>query len=513
MRRTALAVLAVFMSAATLSVAHAAPAAASITRSNVSVSPNSLCGQVRLFVSLSGTSDQITPRLPIRVYASAPDRGLARTLVRTYTSYTTALDTTQTLFTAAPGGTGPGVQLDVEWTGGTDSFTTESYFDQCPGTLFSIAPARMLDTRTGQGTTGPGRVPVATTLAVDPRPVAGVPGDGVTAIVMNLTVTEPAAPGFVTAWPCGSTRPTASNLNFAAGQTIANLVVVDVTGRSATGSVCLYSSAATNLIADVTGYFVDDQEPRPIGGGIVSLDSPQRTLDTRTGNAPSSARTVRRLQIGGRFDIPTSGVTAVALNVTAVNALVPGYLTVFPCGTTPPNASNVNYPVGVATPNAAIVGLSSSGELCIFTETDVDVLIDVTGYFSVALHANYQPSSPLRLVDTRSPNPFDARPTAHQKLEPTTVIPQKILFASAIAIVNVTATNVETDGWLAIFPCDRPVPSTSTLNFVAGQTVANTTLVRTNGSAEICVYSTGRVDLVVDLQGTTSGWPRQPAIS
>ena len=206
-------------------------------------------------------------------------------------------------------------------------------------------------------------------------------------------------------------------------------------------------------------------------------------------------------------------MTAVALNVTAVNALVPGYLTVFPCGTTPPNASNVNYPVGVATPNAAIVGLSASGELCIFTETDVDVLVDVTGYFSVAVHTNYQPSSPLRVVDTRVGSALDTRPTARQKLEPTTVIPQKILFASAIAIVNVTATDVESDGWLAIFPCDRPVPSTSTLNFVAGQTVANATLVRSSGSAEICVYSTARVNLVVDLQGVTSGWPRQPSVS
>lgn len=354
---------------------------------------------------------------------------------------------------------------------------------------------------------------MATTLAVDPRPVPGVPGNGVTAIVMNLTVTEPAAPGFVTAWPCGSTRPTASNLNFAAGQTVANLVVVDVTGRFATGSVCLYSSATTNLIADVTGYFVDDQDPRPIGGGIVSLDSPQRALDTRTGASPSSNGTVRRLQLGGRFDIPPTGVTAVALNVTAVNALVPAYLTVFPCGTTPPNASNVNYPVGRATPNSAIVGLSGNGELCIFTETDVDVLIDVTGYFSTAVHTNYQPSSPLRFVDTRSTSALDTRPTARQKLEPPTVVPQKVLFAVTTAIVNVTATDVESDGWLAVFPCDRPVPSTSTLNFVAGQTVANTTLVRTIAGADICFYSTARVNLIIDLQGTVSGWPRQAAVS
>ena len=59
-----------------------AAADASITRSNIVVSPSSQCGQVRLIIGLTGTSQELTPRLPIRVYASAPDRGLARTLVR-----------------------------------------------------------------------------------------------------------------------------------------------------------------------------------------------------------------------------------------------------------------------------------------------------------------------------------------------------------------------------------------------------------------------------------------------
>lgn len=512
MRRCALALLALMMTAGALALAPAAPAAA-VVRSDVSVTTFSLCGNIRVLTSLSGSSAEITPRLPIRIYASAPERGLARTLIRTISTLDFSSQNSPNLYTAVPSGIGPGPQIDVEWTGGTDSFAADAYVDQCPGTLFSIPPARMLDTRTGQGTTSAGRVPSAATVTVDPRPVPGVPADGVTAIVMNLAVTEPEAPGFVTAWPCGTPRPTASNINFAPGQTIANLVVVDVAGRAATGAVCLYSSTAANLIADVTGYFVDDQEPRPIGGGIVSLDSPQRALDTRTGVAPSSAGTVRRLQLGGRFGIPTTGVTAVALNVTAVNAIVPGYLTVFPCGTTTPNASNVNYPVAVATPNAAIVGLSSTGELCIFTETDVDVLVDVTGYFSTAVSATYQPGSPLRVVDTRIGSGLDTRPTARTKLEPSTIVPQRILFASAIAIVNVTVTDVESDGWLAVFPCDRPVPSTSTLNFVAGQTVANATLVRSVSPSDICVYSTARVNLVVDLQGVTDGWPRQAAVA
>ncbi|MCU1398713.1 MAG: hypothetical protein JWN62_1822 [Acidimicrobiales bacterium] len=58
--------------------------------------------------------------------------------------------------------------------------------------------------------------------------------------------------GFVTVHPCGATRPTTSNLNYTAGQTIPNAVVAKL-GTS--GKVCLYASSTTDLIADVNGYF------------------------------------------------------------------------------------------------------------------------------------------------------------------------------------------------------------------------------------------------------------------
>jgi len=72
------------------------------------------------------------------------------------------------------------------------------------------------------------------------------------AVVLNVTVTDPQASGFVTVYPCGSERPNASSLNYVAGATVANAVVVKVGDG---GQVCLFSQAATDLIADVNGYF------------------------------------------------------------------------------------------------------------------------------------------------------------------------------------------------------------------------------------------------------------------
>jgi hypothetical protein len=73
-----------------------------------------------------------------------------------------------------------------------------------------------------------------------------------TAVAVNTTAVDPAGPGFVTVYPCGSPRPNASNLNFTAGQTIPNAVVAKV---GTDGKVCLFTSGATHLVVDVDGYF------------------------------------------------------------------------------------------------------------------------------------------------------------------------------------------------------------------------------------------------------------------
>jgi hypothetical protein len=82
--------------------------------------------------------------------------------------------------------------------------------------------------------------------------VNGIPSTGVTAVVMNVTAVNPSAAGVVTVYPDGITMPLASNLNFTAGQTIPNLVVVPVKN----GVVDFYNYNGTvDLIADITGYF------------------------------------------------------------------------------------------------------------------------------------------------------------------------------------------------------------------------------------------------------------------
>ncbi|MEP7047951.1 MAG: hypothetical protein ABI949_14775, partial [Ilumatobacteraceae bacterium] len=90
---------------------------------------------------------------------------------------------------------------------------------------------------------------VVTALTVAGR--GGVGGDAA-AVVLNVTVVDALGAGFVTVYPCGSARPLASSVNFVAGSTVANAVLVKVGDA---GQVCVFTQSATHLVVDVNGYF------------------------------------------------------------------------------------------------------------------------------------------------------------------------------------------------------------------------------------------------------------------
>lgn len=126
-------------------------------------------------------------------------------------------------------------------------------------------------TESSRALTGAGSV---TQLQITGR--AGVPANA-SAVVLNLTTLDATAPGFVTAYPCGSTRPTASNLNYDAASTpVANSATVAI---GTDGKVCLYTHTPTNLIADINGWYPANSD--------FTTTTPTRLLDTRTPMVPT----------------------------------------------------------------------------------------------------------------------------------------------------------------------------------------------------------------------------------
>jgi hypothetical protein len=112
-------------------------------------------------------------------------------------------------------------------------------------TFTGVAPDRLIDTRKTVKLAANGVLEVQVTGR------SGVPNEA-GAVVVNVTAVETDAPGYLTVFPCGQAVPKTSSVNYKAKQIVANNVTVGVGG----GKVCVYSYAPTNVIVDVTGYYV-----------------------------------------------------------------------------------------------------------------------------------------------------------------------------------------------------------------------------------------------------------------
>jgi hypothetical protein len=216
------------------------------------------------------------------------------------------------------------------------------------------------------------------TLVLQVAGRGGVPATDVAAATLNVTATEPDFAGFVTAYPCDRDRPTASNLNFVAGQTVPNLVTVRL---SAAGTLCLFTSAPTHLIADIAAWYSINAAQ-----GYHEL-APARILDTREPiGVPAAAKLssgqVLTLQVADRGGVPASGALAVTMNVTVTEPDAAGFVTIYPCAADRPEASNLNFSAGETVPNLVTVKLSAAGTVCLFAQRTTHLVADVAGYFT-----------------------------------------------------------------------------------------------------------------------------------
>ena len=371
---------------------------------------------------------------------------------------------------------------------------------------------RLLDTRQSSPVTAGGTISVEVTGA-DPLPAPGT----VTAVVLNLTVTPPAAPGFWTVWPHATPRPEASNLNVdelqsLAGNVTPNLVTVPV---SAEGVVDIYGSGGGNVIVDLLGYYT----PAAVAtaGRFVPLPAPARVLDTR-GVAAFLPRETRTFTVPG-----AAGASAVALNLTSVTN-IPGFWQVFAQGSPAPATSNLNSPAGfsAAIANQAIVTVDASGSVSIYSENGGDLIIDLVGSYTGAGAASsstglFVPMAfPTRIVDTRiaALNPLggSTRPPAKSSFE-VPIASNPTVGRSDVSAVVLNATTVDTlsIGYITVGTAGATDPSapltTSTMNVVRpSQTLANHAIVPVSERG-FSMFTEPGGHLLTDLAGYFVGAP------
>jgi hypothetical protein len=226
----------------------------------------------------------------------------------------------------------------------------------------TISPERVLDTRQSAP------LQPMQELRFSLAGKAGFPADA-TAALINLTATNTAAPGYVRVYPCGEELDV-SNVNYAAGQTVANLASVKV---AAGGDVCFRSYAQTDIVVDLAGWY------SAAGTASYVAASPARLFDTRS--TPGFSRLAAGAEVGVQFAQVPAGATSVALNVTAAAPDADGYVAVYPCGSAP-FVSNVNYRAGqVAAANLAAVKLPADGRICFKSFAPTDLVVDLAGWY------------------------------------------------------------------------------------------------------------------------------------
>jgi hypothetical protein len=294
-------------------------------------------------------------------------------------------------------------------------------------------------------------------------------------------------------YPCGAQRPTASNLNYVADQTVPNFVIAAL---SPDGDVCIDTMTVVDVVVDLAGYL-------PAGSPVVTLPEPKRIVDSRLSQGVAhrlSAGDVATVQIAGNAGVPPDA-SMVLVNTTAVDTGTPGFITVFPCGEAIPATSTLNFTAGAIVPNFVLARIGTGGQVCVFTMSPTDLVMDVAGYVPAGVDEIVPLSAPARLLDTRDGtggpvSPIGANGRALQ-VGGIGAIP---LDASAV-IVNLTATLAGLSGFVTAFPCGTPRPLASNVNFVPGGNVANMAIVKLGATGQLCFATNTDVDVIADVSG------------
>lgn len=351
-----------------------------------------------------------------------------------------------------------------------------------------------------------------------------VPADA-SAVALNVTVVDAVKQGYVTVWPCGIDRPLASNVNFPPGSRVANGVIAPIGDG---GSVCFYSHAGTDLVVDVAGWFSGD--------AFVGA-TPRRVVDTRDGTGGRSGRVTPSTPLtipvtGAPVTLPDGssatvpdGVGAVALNVTVVDPVAAGYVTVWPCDVARPLASNVNFRPGARVANGVVAPVGADGSVCLYSHEPSDIVVDLAGWFDPGAAepasdpgelGSFTGATPRRFVDTRdgtggrtgrvTPSDPVRIPVRGAALTVDGVERSIPTEATAVAL-NLTIVDPLGQGYATVWPCGAERPTASNINFLPGTRVANSVVAPIGSDGSVCVYTHRDAHVVVDVAGWFGGDP------
>jgi GH25 family lysozyme M1 (1,4-beta-N-acetylmuramidase) len=399
-----------------------------------------------------------------------------------------------------------------------------------------VTPFRLLDTRNTGGPLGPGAIRPLQVTGVGASPLPS----SATAAVVNVTEVSGSASSLLTVYPYGTSRPNASNLNFAAHTVIANLVTVTLGSDSGQGWINIYNAlGSVNVLVDVEGYFTPQLASDVTG--LFHPISPVRVCDTRHPSptpicsargalGPGASMVVNFATTGG---LPGDGTAeGVVVNLTGVAGTASTYLSIFPTnsngGCTVTGTSTINLAPGAVQANRVMVALGPSSlhgvddALCVYNAAGIiNVLIDANGWYGSStapaspVGYQYQALAPTRICDTRvtstscSAGAIGTAATRLITVAGHAGVPGVTGATIVVAIIaNLTAVAPTSRTYLTLYPANLlSVPTVSDLNLEAGSVLPNLAVVKLDTTVDAndgCVdlyNSAGSVNAIIDIEG------------
>lgn len=381
----------------------------------------------------------------------------------------------------------------------------------CPPPVASgfhpLTPSRILDSRTSNGGWNATLVSGASReLQVTGRAPSNIPANA-SAVVMNVTVTSASNGSFLKVWPAGTVSPNVSNLNFSPGQTIPNLVTV----RLGSGGKVEFANAvgSVHVIADVVGYFDNGSGPGDRFNGI----DPTRLLDSRGTNGGWNgtklvAGTPRDLAVRqpARADGVPATATAIIANVTVVDSSAESFLRAWPSGEAEPGVSNLNFGAGQIIPNLVMLKVGTNGKISLSNAAGAThVVVDVVGYFDAGTGSKFYAIDPTRVLDSRFGKGLSGPwgPNTTRDLTVAGAAGTNVPSSANGMIANFTVTDGTAQSLITVYPSGAPsLPTSSNLNFTAGQIIPNLVAVRIPANHKVAIYNDqGNVNVIADVVG------------
>ncbi len=356
----------------------------------------------------------------------------------------------------------------------------------------------------------------------------GIPSNA-TAVEASVSAVAPTGGGFTRAWPAGQRAPSATFLNYTSGQAITNTGAISIADGGATQLTLRNYGGSTHYVVDVAGYYAP---AATTGARFVALP-PCRIVDTRAGSAGRLRHgAVRRYEVAGSSNAfgtqgGKSGGCGVPADATAVqaslSAVAPGgsggFVRAWPAGQPEPTATALNYAGRQAITNTGALPLTVGGGspgLDVKNQSgDIDLVVDVTGYFTTSgAGALYVPMTPCRIFDTRyrsgSLEPSRSESwlvAADGGIRAQGGSSQGCRIPGSATAIEGSLTAVaprRSGGFTRAWAAGTTEPRATFLNYARGQSITNTgpIPVGKQGSDNVTIRNyRGTADYVLDAQG------------